>query len=331
MLNEDVLLSICIPSYNRPTELSKTLSILSEQVSALPRTLRSAVEIIVSDNHSPYDATALFAAFARELKLDATIRERNVGPTLNFEFCYRRARGRFVFILSDDDHLVEGALAAILGALTTHDPDIVFLPFSPTEDTPAGLHPFRELERNAFLASVGVLPTLISACILKRARLLDVLGTHLDTNMHHYYYFLHSLEHGESFFAFSGQMLTCPYIHNAGGYNWFAAFGDHFFRIVNEFPATRISRAQLTAIEREVLVARIIPTFANRRINGYTINEKFETESERAILGIVSPHCRRFLAFWLLLLPLYLMPVRMLVALKRFNRYARTMRFGCAP
>jgi glycosyltransferase involved in cell wall biosynthesis len=324
---EQALLSICIPTFNRPAELRKTLSIVATQVAALPENMAGLVECIVSDNHSSYDAGSVIAEFAARLDLDLSVQDRNVGPTLNFEFCYARAHGRFVLILSDDDHLVPGALAAVLQVLAAHDPDIVFLPFTPMPKTADDFDQPRRLERNDFLASVGVLPSLISACILKRDRITDVLGSYLDTNIHHYHYFLHALEHGETFYAFSHQMLECPYEHNAGGYNWFAVFGEQFYRIVDEFPARRIHRAILTAIERRLLVDRIIPTFVNRRILGYTISAKFDDDSERKIFSTLSIRCRRFWAFWLILVPLYLTPARILVGLKRFYHFQKAFLF----
>jgi abequosyltransferase len=319
-----VLLSICIPTYERPAELRKTLDIVAAQLAALPAS-RDAIECIVSDNHSSYDVAAVAAEFAQRLPLSLTIQAHNLGPTRNFEFCYAHASGRFILILSDDDHLLPGALSAIVSALQQHDPDIVFLPFTPTPGCAEAQA--QRLERNAFLAHVGILPSLISACIVKRERIAAVLGSYLDTNIHHYHYFLHALEHGDSFYAFPQQLLECPYEHNAGGYNWFAVFGNQFFRIVDEFPARRIERKILTAIERHVLIDRIIPTFVNRRSQGYTISQKFDDDSERKIFATLSVRCKRFAAFWLILLPLYLLPAGLLGMLKRFYHFQKAFLF----
>ena len=310
------LLSVCIPTFNRPVELRTTLSIVATQIAALPIEMGQVVQCIVSDNHSSYDARALVAEFSERIALEIFVQESNVGPTMNFEYCYRRAGGKYVLILSDDDHLMDGALKAILTILYAYKPDIVFLPFTPQLKKIGVSGNLCCMKRNEFLSDVGILPSLISACILNRDLIVDILGQYLDTNMHHYNYFLHVVEHGETFYSFSHQMLDCPYEHNAGGYNWFAVFGDQIFRIIDDFPAQRINRALLNVIENKLLIDRIIPTFANRRIQGYTINQKFNEDTERKILIALSKRCRRFWAYWAILLPLYLIPRRILIAIK---------------
>lgn len=316
MINQP-LLSICIPTYNRPFELRQTLVILVKQIDSLPPIFIEKIQFIISDNHSDYDVTALIDEFAERLSIQLTIHDRNIGPTLNFEHCFLQAIGKYVLILSDDDHLVDGAVADILSCLAQREPDILFLPFGHQPEPEPDAASTQSLERNQFLAHVGLLPTLISACIFRRDLISVVQGRYLDTNLHHYHYFLHAVENGERFEVFCRQILDCPYKHNAGGYDWFAVFGEQFFRIVDEFEACRIERSILKAIEREMLVKRIIPTFVNRRIHGYTINRKFNDDSVRRIFSTVSKRCRRFVAYWLLFVPAYFLPAGLLNLMKK--------------
>lgn len=316
MINQP-LLSICIPTYNRPFELRQTLVILVKQIDILPAIFIKQIQFIISDNHSEYDVTALIDEFAKRLSIKITIHDRNIGPTLNFEHCFLQANGKYVLILSDDDHLVDGALADILNCLAQSEQDILFLPFSQQPERAPDAASIQSLERNRFLTHVGLLPTLISACIYRRELISVVQGRYLDTNLHHYHYFLHAVENGERFAVFCRQMLDCPYKNNAGGYDWFAVFGEQFFRIIDDFDSCRIKRRILKAIQREMLVKRIIPTFVNRRINGYTINRNFNDDSIRRIFYTVSKRCRRFVAYWLLFVPAYFLPASLLNSMKK--------------
>jgi len=212
---------------------------------------------------------------------------------------------------------VDGALAAIMDCLLFHKPDILFLPFLPQTGNRFNT---LLLERNQFLKRVGILPTLISTCILRRELISCAIGRYTDTNLHHYHYFLFAVEYGEHFEIFEHKILDCPYEDNSGGYNWFSVFGEQLFRIVDEFEARRIDRRVLDSIERDVLMKRIIPVYVKRRIHGVTISQNFGDDSLNDIFNIVSKSCRRFIGYWFIFLPIHLLPTRMLSAIKALHK-----------
>lgn len=313
------LLSICIPTFNRAVELRETLRILCREINQLPPEQQAMLELLVSDNHSDkFDPHALVAEFQAKTSCAIQIHQQaqNVGPTRNFEYCYNRSNGHHVFILSDDDHLCPGTLQEVMRCLLKEQPDIVFLPFYETPD-PTKEATYQKLEANDFLKEVNLLPTLISSCILKRSLLDGQWGKYLDTNMHHFHYFLQALENGNSFVMLSKQALYSPYAENSGGYNWFSAFADHFFRIIDEFDGTRVSHKTLKSIQRKMLVDRIIPTFVNTKINGYTINTQFNEAPQRTLMGIIHKRCKKLVEYWIIFLPLALTPSALLRITKK--------------
>lgn len=92
------LISIGIPTYNRPEGLRRTLVELTRQ------TYRN-LEIIISDNASPSDATReVVAEFMRN---DERIRyfkqHKNLGPVNNFQFVLDQSRGEYFMWAADDD------------------------------------------------------------------------------------------------------------------------------------------------------------------------------------------------------------------------------------
>ncbi|GAB3244389.1 glycosyltransferase [Hymenobacter seoulensis] len=110
------LLSICVPTYRRPTLLARAL----RSIGPLP----PHVELLISDN-SPADdwQTPLVAQYALTRQPAAQgryYRNREGGnSTTNWQACMRRARGRYLLMLHDDDYLLPGGLPLILQTLLT--------------------------------------------------------------------------------------------------------------------------------------------------------------------------------------------------------------------
>jgi glycosyltransferase involved in cell wall biosynthesis len=91
------LVSICIPTYNRFEGLRQSLDCFTKQ------TYRN-LEILVSDNFSSHDPSAMVREYAKE---DGRIRyyrqSQNIGMTLNGHFLWTRATGQYFVLGSDDD------------------------------------------------------------------------------------------------------------------------------------------------------------------------------------------------------------------------------------
>ena len=92
------LVTVGIPTYNRPAGLRRTLECIFSQ------TYRN-LEILISDNCSEtVETRAVALAYQRA---DPRVRyhrqERNIGLEANFKFLLERARGEFFFWAADDD------------------------------------------------------------------------------------------------------------------------------------------------------------------------------------------------------------------------------------
>lgn len=103
------LVSVIIPTYNRPEYLKQAIA------SAVKQTYQN-IEIIVSDNCSPENPQALVASFG-----DSRIRfwrhQQNVGMIANQQHGFKMARGKYVASLHDDDILNEDFLAKLVPPL----------------------------------------------------------------------------------------------------------------------------------------------------------------------------------------------------------------------
>ena len=100
-------LSICIPTYNRAKHLRNCLnSILGN----LSRFDVGQVEICISDNNSTDDTLKVINEFSLMMPITFSKQRVNVGVAKNIVSVTKMATGDFIWLLGDDDFLVEDAL-----------------------------------------------------------------------------------------------------------------------------------------------------------------------------------------------------------------------------
>ena len=113
------LLTIAIPTYNGSNTICTMLDILLPQVS-------EEVELIVCDNCSTDNTFEIISKYSEQYPIRYIRNEKNIGPDANFLKCMKLAEGKYTFLLSDDDILIEGALVKILDFLKKYD-DVDFI------------------------------------------------------------------------------------------------------------------------------------------------------------------------------------------------------------
>lgn len=122
---KDKFLSVCITSYNRVNELRRCLNSIKTRYS-------DEVEIIVSEDNSPQrDAIAdMVKQFAGESSIDVIFNTKvNQGYDRNLGRLKSLASGKYIFYLSDDDCIMDGALDKVIDALKEQKPALMFEPF----------------------------------------------------------------------------------------------------------------------------------------------------------------------------------------------------------
>lgn len=114
------VLSICIPTRHRPSLLRRALA----SVVQTPAEYGPSVELIVSDNSDDdssegivKEALAGWAGASRYVRNPA-----GLGMVGNFNRCVGLASGQYVLILHDDDHLMPGAVPALLAVVADAGP-----------------------------------------------------------------------------------------------------------------------------------------------------------------------------------------------------------------
>ena len=98
-----MLISICIPTYNRPESLINCLNSLASQTA-------KNFEVCVSDNCSKKNIFNLIKPYKKKLNLKINKNKKNLGFALNLLKVSSMAKGEFIWFIGDDDLLIKNAI-----------------------------------------------------------------------------------------------------------------------------------------------------------------------------------------------------------------------------
>jgi glycosyltransferase involved in cell wall biosynthesis len=195
------ILSLCVTTYNRAKWLKHTLPQLLELV----RTYRDVVEVVVCDNASTDDSEPVLKSLNARGEFTYFRNAANVGMLGNLGVTARHARGKYIWLLGDDDILIPGVIEDVLSGILDHpDVEMVYLNYAYTHfDDPEALAnprdviaastpvaaggPNRYVARLRGVAALNEnLFTAIYACVFRRdhairAYTLDVSGEPFTT------------------------------------------------------------------------------------------------------------------------------------------------------
>lgn len=241
-MNNELLLSICIPTYNRASILKKSLKLLLEQI----RGYEDKIELLVSNNCSTDDTEQLVMDYiAQGAPISYNCNEENLGMDGNFVYCFQHARGKYVWILGDDDFLVERAFKQLMDVLQSGDYGLIHLK---TKVDDAKILEVMT-DKVAFVGEISYWITFISANIVRTKYV-----TNIDFNKYMGSYFtLIPVYLSAAVSEPQNAMVrfaTLDYAKDAvsnGGYNIFEVFVINYLGIIKEF------RPQLSKVwyERE--------------------------------------------------------------------------------
>jgi abequosyltransferase len=324
---EGPLLTIAIPTYNRREYLTQLLTILAPQLAD-----ESRVELIVSDNASADDTTAVVASFREGgLALTYSRNDTNVGPDANFIRCYEMARGEYVWIFGDDDIIVPGGLREVLSRLETRKFDILHIQargfrgqYKP-DDTPKFSHKMKVFARpEDFALHVSTGLTFTSGIIVRKAALNCVphedprrlIGTNLVQLS-----WTFPLIHDNPRCACLLDSLVASCMENSGGYGAFQVFGTNLQSIVKSFFGLQspVGRAILNRTIEWWYPWALLQSRRGRH------NKHLQENSAIILSGLYRNNPR----YWFFLYPLLRLPLPLaevwLLALRVVNRVDRLL------
>lgn len=118
MDKKKILLTIAIPTYNR-------INCIRKQINSILPQLTEETKLVIYDNHSDVPVKDLFND--RELEKMTIFRhDVNIGGDANIARCFEKCDTNWLWTLSDDDYVKEGAVEKVLYYIK-HNQDSVFI------------------------------------------------------------------------------------------------------------------------------------------------------------------------------------------------------------
>lgn len=116
-------LTISIPTWHRAEYLRQNLDNLTRQIA---RIHSHPVEIFISDNASEDNTGEVCRQFTSAFPFVRYHRNTsNIGANANFEQAIAMAKGQYIWLLGDDDLIVEGSIEKVLRDIEKWQPDIL--------------------------------------------------------------------------------------------------------------------------------------------------------------------------------------------------------------
>ncbi len=123
--SEKILLTIAIPTFNRIKYLKDLLPFLIKQITKI-NAGQYKVEILISDNASTDGTSAYIKLFLEANEYVAySLNEKNIGPEPNFVKAIEKARGKYVWLVGDDDLFEENSLSQIIAIIKRYEPSLI--------------------------------------------------------------------------------------------------------------------------------------------------------------------------------------------------------------
>jgi len=113
-MEKEKLLTIAIPVYNGAKTIENMMDTLLAQYD-------ERLDILISDNCSTDNTPEIISKYRKKYSYIRYVRNKvNHGPDFNFLQCMQKAMGKFTWLVSDDDVIIEGAVDKILAFLNKY-------------------------------------------------------------------------------------------------------------------------------------------------------------------------------------------------------------------
>ncbi|WP_405117065.1 glycosyltransferase [Paenibacillus sp. FSL K6-1217] len=240
-----LLLSICIPTFNREAELDHCLNSIYSQNTRL-----EDFEVIISDNASPDHTGELVRKYqSRYSNIRYFRNEHNEGGDSNFLKCAGYARGEFIKLHGDDDYWLPGSLDEVFRLIEYNkDCSLLFLDIlgnSGQVDRAAGI--------SNYVQHVSIYSTFISGIIMRRKEYEQIPTKELfiNSNLIQVYLEFSILEITPDYCVYRRKLLTSS-DKITGGYSFAQTFITSYLNVLNYFRDRGLSEAALAAEKKHI-------------------------------------------------------------------------------
>ena len=303
------LLTIAIPTYNRAAYLDVCLA----HIAAQPEINGGLVELLVSDNCSTDSTESIVEKWiSNGLKINYIRNIENIGPDDNFLQCFNRASGKYVWILGDDDLVLDGTLGPILEILKEDDYGLLslnsygFIDDYATEKPAGAASGWKSYdELSMFISRVGYSLTFISSNIVNRA--LAAKNMHVEefrnTNLVQLAWIFNAL-FNSSRNAYLKSYAVAARACASGGYRLCEVFGSNFQKVFDIYIHQGVPAEYFEIIKRRLLMKFFPANIVRARNNILATKEEDYFKALYLIYG-------GYINFWLFTVPAIILPPRL--------------------
>ncbi|MEK7149435.1 MAG: glycosyltransferase family 2 protein [Patescibacteria group bacterium] len=321
--NKEIILSICIPTYNQPDKVKRFFESI---ISQLNSEINSQIEIVVRDDSSNLETKKIIEDYSKKISVPIKyFHGKKEGVDVAIIFLTQEAKGDYVWWFGDDV-LADGAIARVI-KLVKDFPEISFIWVNSCDINNRNDTAF-ELEGDKFFdnrnqlmeKNIGMLG-FISATIFKKEKALSGIENskkYINSAFVSLYLILHVLsQDGRFYFLNNPYVLADPKFQGKPRwYDAFQVFGINLYKVVCEFKDKFDNQSIRKALAdnfgkvwRAVLVERAL---------GFT--EGFGSKNPK--LKQMFKYYWNFPEFWLAL-PFLIIPRFILRFLYKFYKFLR--------
>jgi glycosyltransferase involved in cell wall biosynthesis len=305
-LNKNLpLISIAIPTYNRAKILNEALCILIPQIEQYG----NQIELIISDNASTDNTTLIVSQIIEKFNFHNILYNRNLenlGFFGNFIKCKELSNGKFIWLLSDDDHLTNEIISYIMSIINFNIPySCIYLKNTQKNK----LFHCNMISNDKLLYQENFNLGLISASIFINDKSEDkyLSNKYLNNSFIGFIFLLNSFKVKNKSLIIEGHCFDVCKSHPQG-YNYFEVFINQWNVIYDFLKEIKINRFIALAFEIKYLFTFLLPRYVLVKTNKVKKFGTCDSNSIQIINMDLKRSYKKNIFFWLFFYPVILLP-----------------------
>jgi glycosyltransferase involved in cell wall biosynthesis len=267
------------------------------------------IELLVSDNASTDETPGIVKAYMdRGLQIRYLRNVSNIGADGNFMQCFEKARGKYVWLIGDDDLVIPGAIAKIISYLQAGEYSLVYVNSYRFDGVTVlkrveSRRPPRVInDAHIFVRAIHINFTFVSGNIINKDRVMasnqETLSSLVGTNLVQLGWIYAALN-GYTRGLYIHEKLVGMRTNNTGGYMLSRVFGSNLKEITERcLDDRRLAQSIINGTLMRFLPAALLGL---RRSS-----ERFEEEQAPDL--ILRPVFGDNIRYWFFLFPVVKMP-----------------------
>jgi acetyltransferase-like isoleucine patch superfamily enzyme/glycosyltransferase involved in cell wall biosynthesis len=265
------LISICIPTFNRPNQLEKCLNSIYSQIGN-----DSLFEVFVSNNNS-FDNTEDVINKYLNLYSNLTYNrnETNIGPDRNIALTIEKSKGKYIILHGDDDYFKENTLYNLMDIINKNKTSsLLFINVLSNKNDVVLYNGVNE-----FLQATSIAASFISSIIIRREDFskLEEPFKFVDTSFNQIYLQYSLLLNNPAFTLINSSIFYYEGT-NPHGYNFGKVFIKNYLDILYYFAQYGLKEENIKRDKLQILHTTLLPWY--KRINDNKIDIDMENFEE---------------------------------------------------